>query len=239
VSFGYFPEAISAAKAKEMGTSRNAGGPISITVETEEGIEVPMWAESSVIKADKVLLVVLNEMDGFQTPEWVKDVTTEGSSIVLLQPRGFGRTKWTRKNGPNYVERSHALLGRTVDAGWVWDVIAAAKFLSSGHNLIANGPSGTKRSVVVAGQGPAGVIATYAAALDESIAGAVVVQLNATHMESAAPQFLNVLRVCDVPVALGLIAPRPLTVCGAASEATETVTSIFRAAGAQGELTVK
>ena len=34
-------------------------------------------------------------------------------------------TEWTRKNPPNYVERSFALLGMTVDEMRIWDAIAS------------------------------------------------------------------------------------------------------------------
>ena len=61
-----------------------------------------------------------------KTPDWVGRVAASDQVVVLCEPRGVGATRWTRKNPPNYVERSHVLLGRTVDSGRVWDVIAAA-----------------------------------------------------------------------------------------------------------------
>ena len=58
----------------------------------------------------------------------------------------------------------------------------------------------------------------------------------ATHMDAAAPQFLNVLRVCDVPDVLGLIAPRPLAVVGADAGAFARTKAIYGAAGAEERL---
>jgi hypothetical protein len=55
-------------------------------------------------------------------------------------------------------------------------------------------------------------------------------------MDAAAPQFLNVLRVCDVPDALGLIAPRPLTLVGAKQEAFAKTAAAYEAAGAREQL---
>ena len=69
---------------------------------------------------------MLNEVEAGKVPEWVSEVAGSDQEVVLCEPWGIGGTKWTRKNGPNYVERSHVLLGRTVDAGRVWDVAAAA-----------------------------------------------------------------------------------------------------------------
>ena len=116
----------------------------------------------------------------------------------------MGATTWTKKDPPNYIARAHALLGRTVDAGRVWDVIAAARYLaakSDDSNMKGN------RQIHVAGQGPAGLIAAYAAILDEQIAIVTLVSPTLDHMDPTAPQFLNVLRVGDALNSLGLLAP--------------------------------
>jgi hypothetical protein len=153
--------------------------------------------------------------------------------VVLCEPRGIGSTKWTRKNGPNYVERSHALLGRTVDAGRVRDVIAAARYLGG---PVAGDPT---IPVYVGGKGAAGLIAAYAAAIDDSITAVTLVDPPTTHMASAAPQFLNLLRVCDVPDSLGLIAPRPLTIFGAKPDDFAATRTAYAAAGASDKLHIK
>ena len=93
--------------------------------------------------------------------------------------------------------------------------------------------------VHVAGKGAAGLIAAYAAALDDSIAGVTLVAPPTTHMDNAAPQFLNVLRVCDVPDALGLIAPRPLTLIDANAADFKRTAAAFEAAGARDKLKFK
>ena len=91
----------------------------------------------------------------------------------------------------------------------------------------------------MAGKGSAGLIAAYAAALDDQIAGVIVVNPPKTHMDNAAPQFSNVLRVCDVPDALGLIAPRPLTLIGASADDFAATKAAYAAAGASDRLTIK
>ncbi len=53
-----------------------------------------------------------------------------------------------------------------------------------------------------------------------------------SHMNAEAPQFLNVLRVCDVPDMLGMLAPRALTIYGNHSELLKKVAEIYAAAGA-------
>ena len=106
-------------------------------------------------------------------------------------------------------------------------MIAAAKYLSSKY---ADGDK--KPSVRVWGSGPAGLIAAYAAALDDSIAGVTLVAPPKTHMDPAAPQFLNILRVGDVPDVLGLIAPRPLTLVEANAADFKRTAAAYEAAGA-------
>jgi pimeloyl-ACP methyl ester carboxylesterase len=227
VSFGYFPEEIPA--AKKLGDA----GPGVSRLATEDGIEIRLrHGGGSSARPESTLLVVLNEEEAGMTPDWLDQAQAAGYTLVLCEPRGIGATKWTRKNPPNYVERCHALLGRTVDAGRVWDVVAAAKYLSQTD-------SGKSQKVYVAGKGMAGLIAAYAAALDDSIAGATLVSPPTSHMDAAAPQFLNVLRVCDVPDAMGLIAPRPLTILGTDPKGFSKTGAAYAAAGASQRLSVK
>ncbi len=225
VSFSHFPREVPSARfsgRRELGTDAyTTEGQITITIRDANGVQGP--------GKQALLLIVLNADEGETTPAWVKEASLADHRIIRCEPRGSGDTKWTRKNGPNYVERSHALLGRTVDAGRVWDVIATAKHLSDGGKV----------PVYVAGKGSAGVIATYAAALDDGIAGATLVSPLKTHMENAAPQFLNVLRVCDVPDALGLVAPRPLTLVGVSVDDFAATKAAYEAAGASERLTFK
>ena len=233
VSFGYFPENIPAAK-RLADVKPGTNG-----LESEAGIEFHVHTGGpGNPNPTSVLLVVLNEDEAGKSPDWLNHVEASGMNIALCEPRGIGKTRWTRKNGPNYVERSHALLGRTVDAGRVWDVIAAAKYLAGPDSPVS--PDDAKKLTVhVAGKGPAGLIAAYAAALDDSIAGVTVIAPPKTHMDNSAPQFLNVLRVCDVPDSLGLIAPRPLTLVGIEPKDFERTTAAYAAAGAKERLTVK
>ncbi len=147
----------------------------------------------------------------------------------LLYPRGTGPTRWTSRNPPNYVERAHVLLGRTVDGGRVRDVAVAARSLKA---------AGRTR-VRVAGEGAAGVLAAYAALWTPEVDEVTLVRPPASHMSAGAPQLLNVLRVCDVPEALGMLAPRPLTLVEPPAELAARVRAIYKAAGASEHLTVK
>ncbi len=175
---------------------------------TEEGIQVPFSRSGS---GGRRWLIVLDQEDKTgAVPDWARGIVGK-DAVSLLKPRGG----WTRKNPPNTVERSMALLGTTVDAGRVWDVIAGARQ--------------AKEALFLAGRGQAGILAAYAALFEPSVQGVTVVDPPASHREG--PQFLGVLKVMDIPEALGCLAPRPLTLVNARDAAFEHTAEIYKAAG--------
>jgi hypothetical protein len=121
------------------------------------------------------------------------------------------------------VERSNALLGRTVDQGRVYDIAAMIQHL---------GRDGKSWKVV--GRGQAGVLAAYAALLEPSIKEVVIIDPPVSHRDG--PIFLNVLRVLDIPDALGMLAPTPLTLINANDKAFDRTAQIYKAAGAADKL---
>jgi cephalosporin-C deacetylase-like acetyl esterase len=183
VSFASFPETITAAKPAENGKWQ-----------TEEGIEIDVKPINPKGGAKSAALIVANSGVFDSKDSWL---ALENGYLVM--PRGWGNTRWTRKNGPNYVERSHALLGRTADTGRVLDVISVARRLKDDGY-----------AVHIHGEGQAAIIAAYAALLEPSIERITLRSPPMSHMDPAAPQILNALRVCDIPDVLGMLAPREL-----------------------------
>ncbi len=231
VAFRYFPERIPPGKPLP------GGQPESVWLFSEPGIKVHVQCLKDMEpggKPTRILLVVRNleaagaNDDSPLLSDRVRRVCEPGDCIYACAPRGVGDTRWTRKNPPNYVERSHVLLGRTVDTGRVWDIIAAARYLRERH--------GQGAAVHVLGEGPAAVLAAYAALLEPEIAAVIAVEPPSSHMEAEAPQFLNVLRVCDIPDVFGMLAPRPLTLHGKDSDAMTKVARLYAAAGASERL---
>jgi dienelactone hydrolase len=182
-----------------------------------KGIFEPLPNRGSLTKRQTELLV--REHD-----ERVGDGFTIGGAL-----RGFNHW-WTEKSPPNYVERSHLLLGRTVDQGRVRDVIALMGNVEEDSRATNKGPIDWK----VVGVGENGIIAAYAALFEPSIKEVVVIDPPKSHKEG--PYFLNVMRVLDIPEALGLLAPTPLTIVGGDDTAFARTAEIYRLAGAADKL---
>jgi hypothetical protein len=179
--------------------------------------------------ASRRTLIVLNEGESPESvPAWATPVFRD-DAVVVLAPRGVGPTAWVRKSPPNYIERAHVLLGRTVDEGRVWDVAATTRMLLA--------ESGEKHTWRLAGTKQAGIIAAYAALFEPTVSEVVLVDPPVSHHEG--PFFLNILQVLDIPEALGLLAPRPLALIGAKDDRFQTTKSLYNRAGAESKLNVK
>ncbi|HLJ09796.1 MAG TPA: prolyl oligopeptidase family serine peptidase [Planctomycetaceae bacterium] len=225
VVFGSFPERIPAARVVKQDSPQVA------RLETEEGISVRLETLADPApgaQPRRILLFVQNWGNDSPLPAWFEKTRRTHDHVLRCEPRGVGDTRWSSKNPPNYILRSHVLLGRTVDTGRVFDLIAIARYLRETYKNVP---------IFVVGEGPGAVLAGYAAALEPDIAGVIAYDPPKTHMNSAAPQFLNVLRVGDIPQILGLLAPRPLTILNADDEFKATA-AIFDAAGAAERFTL-
>jgi dienelactone hydrolase len=218
MTFHHFPDRIPTADAIDSNPSNLA------RLTTEPAISIRMRAVRTPTQTGRVLLLVTGSDVNASPPVWLDGFVKENDTLYVCEPRGIGGTQWTRKSPPNYVERSHYLLGRTVDSGRVWDIIATARYLRVRH--------GDQSPVYLVGENASAVLAVYAALLEPDIAGLILSQPPATHMNESAPVLLNVLRVCDIPEAVGMLAPRPLTLVADQPNLTAKVATIYRAAGA-------
>ena len=194
---------------------------------TEIGIEVTLRVLGLDTQGEPgekgVTLVVLNEDDSDMTgaPAWAKPFVGH-DAVVLLAPRGSGPNRLTGKSPPNFVPRALALLGQTLDDGRVWDIASTARWLER------------KAEVRVVGRGQAGILAAYAGLFEPAIRHVVVIDPPLSHRNG--PYFLNVLRTLDIPEALGLLAPTPLTLVQARDRAFDRTAEIYRLAGASKSL---
>ncbi|GBD35337.1 hypothetical protein HRbin36_00448 [bacterium HR36] len=178
-------------------------------------------------KAKRQVLVVLESQDEEgKLPAWAKRCVTAEDEVVLLSPRGCGRLAWTKRNPPNFVERAHALLGRTVDQMRVWDIQAVARWLH--ENAEDSLP------LAVAGRGVMGVNAAYAAIWEGAISQILLVEPTTSHVQG--PHYLGVLRVLDVAAARGLLAPRTVVIYGAPEEPFQLTRQVYEMASAKDRL---
>jgi len=226
VSFNYFPDRIPPAKLLEQ------VNPDEARLETEPGIEVRLKRSLAVPPGKQPVQINLLVWTGdSDLPVADAKFDSGGVESYYCWPRGMGPNRWTRKDPPNYVRRSHALLGRTVDAGRVWDIVAVARYLRAKHGGIV--------PVQVIGNDGAGLLAACATLWDPEIDVVLLNRPPQTFMDPDAPQFLNVLRVCDVPDVLGMLAPRKLRIVGGDKELTAKVAVIYAAAGKPDKLVVR
>jgi len=119
--------------------------------------------------------------------------------LVWAAPRGVGPTEWTRDERDRIqIRRRFMLLGQTDHSTRVYDVrraIQAARQIA-GHDT----------PVEIQADGNAAIWALYASLFEPGIAELSLFRLPATHRDG--PDFLNVLRVLDMPQALVLAAER-------------------------------
>jgi cephalosporin-C deacetylase-like acetyl esterase len=200
------------------------------TWQVEPGIVVrtPEW-NTGKEGSRQATLVILNDeyfKKAIRRPE-LDRLLGDGYAAGLYTRGAPEATGWERESPPNTVERSLALLGQTVDLGRVRDVIAVLRKIDSRFDK--------KRDWKVVGVGQAGVLAAYAALFEPGIKEVVIIDPPTSHKDG--PIFLNVLRVLDVPEALGLLAPHvKLTLVNAKDKAFDRTAEIYKLAGAADKL---
>ena len=221
--FRTLPEKFQANARLDLGRKAQSG-----SLETAPGI-ITYWkyfpAADGKSSGQHWLIVLGGDESLDAKPDWLAGVLRHDDAVLLVAPRGVGPTRW-QDPAPYTIQRSLALLGRTVDGGRLEDVLALA-------NRVMNGASAQWS---IAGKGQAGVVAAYAALFEPRFSEIALVDPPASHRDG--PIFLNVLRVLDVPAALGMLAPRQLTIQTSNKAAFARTISIYATAGAPMRITV-
>lgn len=228
VTFAAWPTEAPADSVPQLGNQ-----PLEGRESTEKGIDVVWsWRPGKNLEAAP-LLVLLNPGDEpGKVPAWAQKLVGDGS-VLLLCTRGIGPVAWTKDIFPNTFERAFPILGSTSDSGRVWDVATIVRRHSAGQ-----------RGWRIAGEGKGGLIGAYAALFEPAITEVIAVNPPASHQprkpgEPYGPALLNVLRVWDVPDALGSLAPRRLQLRGAADPAFQRATELYQIAGAADRIEIK
>lgn len=198
--------------------------PAQGTVASDPGVHVP-WRFLPAERQQRspvLWVVVLDEAEDLSTrPAWLDSIAT-GAATLLVAPRGT-KAFPIADPAPYYFRRALPLVGRTLDSCRLVDVAAAVKMASQSKA----GQKGRVR-LQIAGRGTAGVLGAYAALNTPHVTGVAVIDPPASHRDG--PIFLNVLRVLDIPEALGLLAPRELTL--RAPDSFQVTADLYQAAGA-------
>ena len=92
--------------------------------------------------------------------------------------------------------------------------------------------------VAVYGQGYTAPLAIYAGVLEARITEIVLAAPPASHEDPAAPEFLGVLRIGDLPHNLALAYPRPITFVGNVPEAYTWTRRLYEKLGAGDQIRV-
>ena len=120
--------------------------------------------------------------------------------MAYLAPRGIGRTAWDQTPKKQaQIRRRFMLLGQTLPGMQVWDVRRSVQALRGleGFSLVP---------VWLQGEDSMAPVVLYASLFEPNIARLDLWRLPVTHREGS--DFLNVLRVLDVPEAVALAGER-------------------------------
>src|SRR5439155_23313250 len=133
-------------------------------------------------------------------------ITTDHAVAAYFAPRGIGLSAWNpAERAQTHIRRRFMLLGQTVDSMRVWDIRRAIQAL--------NNISYTNPKISLQAEGAMAVNALYAS-LFEPVTDLKLWNLPPSQMQG--PDYLNVLRVLDIPQAVFLaLKDRPIRLRGA------------------------
>jgi hypothetical protein len=130
-------------------------------------------------------------------------------AFAIVTPRGVGPTRWSEmsrfdgKPAGHQIRRRFYLLGQTWQGQQIWDVRRAVQGLREIEEL-KNVP------LTLQGTGEMGALALYAAIFEPTVASVEMWHPPSSHRQG--PALLNVLRVLDLPQAVGLVLPRKVQI---------------------------
>ena len=144
-------------------------------------------------------------------------------ALVILTPRFADHPL----PGNDYarIERTAALVGRSVASTQVWDVLRAVAWTIHDRGIE---PSG----IIVYGRGCAGITGLYAALFDSAIGHVVLRDPPVSHFDG--PALPTILRETDIEEVAGILAPRCLTLLSHGREGFPLTRSLFELVSAGG-----
>lgn len=187
------------------------------SLDSQPEVNLRLWVlqASRVKRPDQVMLTVLDAESWTNSPNkwlWLGGETPEACArlrqemqagklaLAFFAPREVAPAKWqSDKKKANQVRRRYMLLGQTLDGMRVWDIRRAAQAVKAL-------PEFQRAPLCVCAKGRMGVNAAYAALFEPEIQTLKLNGLPASQLEG--PDYLNVLKVGDIPQVLALLGPR-------------------------------
>ncbi len=164
-------------------------------------------------------------------PEWAAPIIQNETAITLgVRGTGHGACDTDGDWPERHLERALLLSGQTLDLGRVRDVIIAAR---------AYRRQEPEADIALFGRSRMGMIGAYAALFSSDIDELTLIAPPGSHMAEQSPQFPGILRVLDIPVALGLLAPCPLRLITECPDNFEPTVEIYTCAGAADALRIE
>ena len=120
-------------------------------------------------------------------------MASKDTVLAFFAPRGIGLTAWSGDaKRLAKIRRRFMLLGQTMDGMRVWDIRRAVQVLHSmsGADTV---------EIEVHARDNMAVNALYAALFEATVPRLDLVDLPMTHRDAAAPDYLNVLKITDIP----------------------------------------
>ena len=196
--FAGWPEQALHAKLTSIGNKQEQ----TFTLKTQPNVILRLALNSSDEAPAKITLFVSDSLPSAPI------ALRAGSAIAHFSPRGLGDDTWTGDAKKQVqIRRRFMLLGQTLDSMRVWDIRQAIRALKAKY------PSA---ELHLEGTGAQGVNLLYASLFENGISGMVLHDLPASHQQG--PDYLNVLRIMDIPVALKIAESRfPVQVQGLAA----------------------
>ena len=189
--------------------SRNSGGWApryadykDVSFQTEEGVRIraQLLTPKQSPAVAPMLIYVKRPGDSIYFMDLDELLPVIGHyTVLILNPR-FSELPVSSSDHAS-IEMTAAWSGRTIAAMQVWDILRAVEWAANEEGIPAS-------SIAIYGKGEMGILALYAALLDQRLGQVILNDPPGSHWQS--PALLNVLRVTDIAEVAGAFAPRRL-----------------------------
>jgi dienelactone hydrolase len=125
-----------------------------------------------------------------------ESLASKKRAIAFIAPRGIGPTAWNPKK-ETHIRRRFMLLGQTLDSMRTWDVRRAIQTVRAIEGL-------ADKPLSIHAKGQMAGITLYAALFEPGVDSLELRDLPESHLEG--PDFINVLRVLDMPQTVAMVA---------------------------------